>query len=297
MKKMLFVMNPYAGTRRGAKELSDILSVFNQANYEVTTYMTSGTGDAFTITKERSEGMDIVVCCGGDGTLNETMSGLLAAGRDIPIGYIPAGSTNDFASSLKLSLNPVQAAKDIVEGQPVSYDAGRFGDRYFSYVASFGAFTRISYNTPQYVKNALGHTAYLLSGISELSQIRDIHIRMELDDQIIEDDFLFGAISNSTSVGGILTLSPDQVDMGDGLFEILLVRKPRNFTELTECVTAVQNMDYFACPNITFCSAASVKISTYEDMDWTLDGEKAEGQREILVENLHHAMRLVQKVK
>ena len=294
---MLFVMNPYAGTRRGAKDLSEILTVFNQANYEVTIYMTSGTGDAFKFAKERSEGMDVVVCCGGDGTLNETMSGLLAAGRDIPIGYIPAGSTNDFASSLKLSLNPVQAAKDIVEGEPIRYDAGKFGDRYFTYVASFGAFTRVSYNTPQYVKNALGHTAYLLSGISELSQIRDIHIRMEVDGKVIEDDFLFGAISNSTSVGGVLTLKPDQVDMGDGLFEILLVRKPRNFTELTECVTAMQNLDYFACPNITFLSASTVKISTYEEMNWTLDGELAEGSQEIFVENLHQAMQLIQRVK
>ena len=296
MKKMLFVMNPYAGTRRGAKDLSEILTVFNQANYEVTIYMTSGTGDAFKFAKERSEGMDVVVCCGGDGTLNETMSGLLAAGRDIPIGYIPAGSTNDFASSLKLSLNPVQAAKDIVEGQPIRYDAGKFGDRYFTYVASFGAFTRVSYNTPQYVKNALGHTAYLLSGISELSQIRDIHIRMEVDGQIIEDDFLFGAISNSTSVGGILTLSPDRVDMGDGLFEILLVRAPRNFTELSECVAAVQNADYFACPTIIFRSASSVKIFTDEEINWTLDGELAQGQQEIHVENLHHAIRLIQRV-
>lgn len=295
MKKMLFVMNPYAGTRRGTKDLSEILGVFNQANYEVITYMTSAAGDACNIVRDRSEGKDLVVCCGGDGTLNETVSGLLSAGLDIPIGYIPAGSTNDFASSLKLSLNLVQAARDIVEGQPVSYDAGRFGDRYFTYVASFGAFTRVSYNTPQSVKNALGHTAYLLSGISELSQIRDIHIRMEMDDQIIEDDFLFGAISNSTSVGGVLTLKPDQVDMSDGLFEILLVRKPRSFTELTECVTAMQNLDYFGCPNITFCSAASVKISTYEDLNWTLDGEKAEGMNEIRVENLHHAIRLIQR--
>ena len=297
MKKMLFVMNPYAGTRRGAKDLSEILSVFNQANYEVTTYMTSGTGDAFNFAKDRSEGMDVVVCCGGDGTLNETMSGLLTAGRDIPIGYIPAGSTNDFASSMKLSLNPIQAAKDIVEGQPIRYDAGRFGDRYFAYVASFGAFTRISYNTPQYVKNALGHTAYLLGGISELSQIRDIHIRMELDDQIIEDAFLFGAISNSTSVGGVLTLKPDQVDMGDGLFEILLIRKPRNFTELTECATAIQNLDFFACPTIIFRSASKVKVYVYENLDWTLDGEKAEGKQEIEVENLHHAIQLIQRVK
>ena len=297
MKKMLFVMNPYAGVRRAAKELTDIVSVFNQANYEVTIYMTSGTGDAKRITRERAAGMDLVVCCGGDGTLNETVSGMLEAGLEIPIGYIPAGSTNDFASSLKLSLNPIQAAKDIVEGKPVPYDAGRFGDRYFTYVASFGAFTRVSYNTPQYVKNALGHTAYLLSGISELSQIRDIHVRIETEDMIIEDDFLFGAISNSTSVGGIVTLSPDRVDMGDGLFEILLVRAPRNFTELSECVQAVQNQDYFSCPTIKFFSAPSVKVTMEEAIDWTLDGEKADGIQEIAVENLHHAIHLMQRVE
>ena len=296
MKKMLFVMNPYAGTRRAAKELTDILAVFNQAEFEVTTYMTSGTGDAFRITKERSAGMDLVVCCGGDGTLNETVSGLLDAGLELPIGYIPAGSTNDFAASLKLSLNPIQAAKDIVEGEPVCYDAGRFGDRYFAYVASFGAFTRVSYNTPQYIKNALGHTAYLLSGISELSQIRDIHVRLEVDNMIIEDDFLFGAISNSTSVGGIVTLSPDRVDMGDGLFEILLVRAPRNFTELSECVAAMQSQNYFDCPTIKFFSASSVKITTDEEYSWTLDGEKAEGISSVHVENLHHAIQLIQRV-
>ena len=298
MKKMLFVMNPYAGVRRAAKELTDILSVFNQADYEVTIYMTAGTGDAKRITRERAAGMDLVVCCGGDGTLNETVSGMLEAGLEIPIGYIPAGSTNDFASSLKLSLNPIQAAKDIVEGQPVPYDAGRFGDqRYFAYVASFGAFTRVSYNTPQYVKNALGHTAYLLSGISELSQIRDIRVRLEVDDMIIEDDYLFGAISNSTSVGGIVTLSPDRVDMGDGLFEILLVRAPRNLTELSECVQAVQNQDYFSCPTIKFFSASSVKVIMEEATDWTLDGEKADGIQEIAVENLHHAIPLMQRVE
>ena len=293
---MLFVMNPYAGTRRGAKDLSEILTVFNQANYEVTIYMTSGTGDAFKFAKERSEGMDVVVCCGGDGTLNETMSGLLAAGRDIPIGYIPAGSTNDFASSLKLSLNPVQAAKDIVEGEPIRYDAGKFGDRYFTYVASFGAFTRVSYNTPQYIKNALGHTAYLLSGISELSQLRKLHVRMDLDNEIIEDDFLFGAISNSTSVGGVLTLAKDQVDMGDGLFEVLLVRAPQNLVELSECIMAVQNQKYNDCKMITFCSSRNVKVYADADMAWTLDGEKFDGAKEIDVKNLHHAVRLVHRV-
>ena len=297
MKKMLFVMNPYAGVRRAARYLTDILSVFNRAGFEVITHMTASTGDAKQVVKSRAAGMDIVVCCGGDGTLNETVSGLLEAGLDIPIGYIPSGSTNDFASSLKLSTNTVQAAKDIVEGQPVSYDVGRFGERYFAYVASFGAFTKSSYSTPQNVKNALGHTAYVLESINELSQIRKVHIRMEIGSQVVEDDFLFGAISNSTSVGGILTLDPNQVDMGDGLFEILLVRAPRNLLEITECIQAVQSGRYNDCAMITFCSADKVKVYADPNMPWTLDGEKDDGRETVLVENIHHAIRLVQRVK
>ena len=296
MKKMLFIMNPYAGTRLAAKHLTDILSVFNRADYEVVTYMTAGTGDAHKLAKEHSHGMDLVVCCGGDGTLNETVSGMLDAGENVPIGYIPAGSTNDFASSLKLSLNPVQAATDIVEGTPVAYDVGCFADRHFAYVASFGAFTRVSYNTPQYIKNALGHTAYLLGSISELSQMRKLHVRIDLDDEIIEDDFLFGAISNSTSVGGVLTLDPSQVDMSDGLFEILLVRAPRSLAEISECITAVQNQKYNDCKMITFCSASRLKIYADEMMAWTLDGEKFDGAREIQVNNLHQAIRLIHRV-
>ena len=297
MKKMLFVMNPHAGVRRAARYLTEILSVFNRAGFEVITHMTATTGDAREVVRTRAAGMDLVVCCGGDGTLNETVSGLLEAGLDIPIGYIPSGSTNDFASSLKLSTNTVQAARDIVEGVPVPYDVGRFGDRYFAYVASFGAFTKVSYATPQNVKNALGHAAYVLEGINELSQLRNVHVRMELEDGVIEDDFLFGAISNSTSVGGILTLSSDQVDMGDGLFEILLLRAPRNLLEITECIQAVQAGRYNDCAMITFCSARKVRVFADPDMPWTLDGEKDNGRQEVLVENIHHAIRLMQRVK
>ena len=175
---------------------------------------------------------------------------------------------------------------------------GRFGDRYFAYVASFGAFTKTSYTTPQSIKNALGHTAYVLESITELSQIRNFHVRMELDDgTVVEDDFLFGAISNSTSVGGILSLNPDQVDMRDGRFEILLVRAPRNLLEIPECIQAVQSGRFNDCAMITFCSSSKVKITADPDMPWTLDGEKADGQSQILVENIRHGLQLVQQVK
>ncbi len=293
MQKMLFIMNPCAGLRKANKYLPQMISIFNQGGYEVTTYMTAGPGDGTQVVKRRLEDFDLVVCAGGDGTLNETISGVLQTGIDRPIGYIPCGSTNDFATSLKLSGNILQAAQDIVDGTPVAYDVGQFNHRYFSYVASFGAFTRASYSTPQSVKNALGHLAYILEGIQELPQIRTTHMRLELEDEVIEGDFIFGAVSNSTSVGGILTLSPEQVDMCDGKFEILLVRVPKDPLELHECIVALRNQKY-NCNMITFRSAPSLTIFPEPDMPWTLDGEKADGQSVIQIKNLRQAVRLIQ---
>ena len=295
MKKMLFVMNPYAGMRRANRYLADLLTIFSQADYEIIARMTCGTGDASRIVREKCAGVDLVVCAGGDGTFNETISGILEAGCDVPVGYIPCGSTNDFANSLKLSTNVLQAARDIVEGTAVSYDVGKFGDRYFSYVASFGAFTKASYSTPQNIKNALGHTAYILEGIQELSQLKPSHVRIQLEDAVIEDDFLFGAISNSTSLGGILTLDPKQVDMGDGVFELLLIRAPKDLLELNECVWAVQKQKY-NCAMMTFVSTRELTVFPDPQMDWTLDGERCGGAQCIHVENLHHAIRLMRRV-
>ena len=294
MKKMLFVMNPYAGQRKANRHLAEILGVFNRAGYEVLVHMTAGPRDAECIVAEKAGQVDTVVCAGGDGTFNEAVNGIMKSGAKTPLGYIPCGSTNDFAASLKLPANPVAAAKAIVEGTLVSYDVGKFADRYFSYVASFGVFTRAAYSTPQNVKNALGHTAYLLEGIQELSQFRKERVRFEFDDRVIEDDFLFGAISNSTSVGGILTLDPKQVDMRDGKFELLLVRAPRDLMEVSECIMALQNKKY-NCAMMTFVSASQLKITADPEMNWTLDGERKEGLGEIYVENLHHAIGLIKR--
>ena len=292
MKEMLFILNPKAGMRKATKMLADILEIFNRADFAVQVYVTAGPKDAVSAVKKYATGKDLVVCCGGDGTFNETVTGLMEAGLEIPIGYIPAGSTNDFATSLGLSTDPITAAKQIVKGSPERFDVGKFGDRFFSYVASFGAFSRASYNTPQNIKNALGHTAYLLEGIGELSQIRKIHMRFELDEDVVEDDYLFGAVCNSTSIGGILTIDPHQVDMGDGMFEVLLVRAPRDLTEIPECIMAVQKQQY-NCRMMTFRSVKSVKVFADQDINWTLDGEKAPGSEEISVVNLHHAIQLI----
>ena len=296
MKKMLFIVNPISGQKKAVKFLPEIISLFNRADYEVITYMTGAQGDATRMAALRGGDVDLVVCCGGDGTFNETVTGLLEQNIHVPIGYIPSGSTNDFAASMKLSGNPLRAAQDIIEGQPVAYDVGKFGNRYFSYVASFGAFTQTSYTTPQSIKNILGHTAYVLSGISELSQIRKEHVRMEIDGETVEDDYLFGAISNATSVGGVLMLDPSLVDMSDGLLEIILVRAPKNLLEITECLQALQTQDYRNCGMVTFRSARKVRILASSAMPWTLDGEREEGHLEVFAENVHHAIHLVKKV-
>ena len=294
MKRMLFVMNPFAGTRKANRYLADIISVFNRAGYTVITHMTAGPGDAMNAVATMASQVDVVVCCGGDGTFNETIHGLLSTGLDLPIGYIPAGSTNDFAASLHLPMDPVKAAQAIAEGQPQRYDVGIFGHRYFSYVASFGIFTKSSYATPQNVKNALGHAAYLLSGIQELSQLHQTHMRLELDDEVIEGEFLFGAVCNSTSVGGILSLDPKQVDMQDGKFELLLIRMPRSLAELSECIQALQTQKY-NCSVITFRSTSHLRVSSSTEVAWTLDGERADMAEHTEIRNLHRAITLLQR--
>ena len=294
MRKLLFLVNPNAGQRRVNKSLTDIIGIFNEGGYEVTVFLTNGPGNGTKIVQERAADYDLVVCAGGDGTLNETITGVLRAGADCPVGYIPCGSTNDFASTLKLSMDVVQAAKDIMMGAPVEYDVGRWGDRYFVYIASFGAFTRVSYTTPQNLKNALGHLAYVLSGIQELPQIRNIPMALELDGQVLDGEYLFGAVSNSTSVGGVFTLDASQVDLRDGKFEVILVRMPRDMAELTQCAAALQNHTY-DCAAITFRSVSRLRVHQDPALLWTLDGERAEGADVVEIENLHRAIRLVHR--
>ena len=295
LKKLLFVLNPYAGMRKASKALTDILAVFNRADYDVHMYVTAEPGDAIGAVAKLAPGMDMVVCSGGDGTFNETVTGLMKAGLDLPLGYIPAGSTNDFAASLGLSSDCMEAARQIVEGVPCRYDAGKFGDRYFSYVASFGAFTKASYSTPQSAKNLLGHVAYVLEGMQELAQIRKHHVKMTLDGtEVLEDDYVFGAICNSTSVGGIMTLDPNQVDLQDGKFEVLLIRASKSLQEISESLLAVQKQQYNNAM-MTFRSASSILVEAEPDMPWTLDGEKEEGHAVVQVENLHQAIQIIRK--
>ena len=294
MKKLLFIVNPRAGKTKSRAPLFDAVAQFSRAGYLVRVYITEAGGQARDITARWGGQYDMVVCAGGDGTLNETLSGLMQLEQRPLLGYLPCGSTNDFANSLKLPTNVLQAAQVIVDGDPVPYDVGRFGDRYFSYVASFGAFTKASYSTPQSVKNALGHVAYVLQGAKELFQIPKEHVAFQTDSGSFEGDYIFGAISNSTSVGGILTLDPSVVDMQDGKFELMLIRPPKDAVELMGCIQALTGQRYDT-PMLTFCSASCLTVTANPEMPWTLDGEKEEGHETVEVENLHRAIRLIQK--
>ncbi|MBQ8525852.1 MAG: diacylglycerol kinase family lipid kinase [Clostridia bacterium] len=293
MKKLLLIINPNAGMKRANKYLTDILLLFLKYGYTTEVRLTMGRGDGYDIARECSCGCDLVVCIGGDGTFNETVGGLIDSGCKVALGYIPAGSTNDFGSGLGLSKRILQAAEDIMTGTVRMIDIGKFNDRYFSYTASFGVFTKVSYTTSQSIKNALGHLAYVLEGIKELSSIRSEHIKIRVNGDIIEDDYIFGAICNSTSLGGVLTLSPDVVDLSDGMFEILLIRMPKNIIELNAIIFALNNKDYSSTDMIYFCSASSAQIEADKTVSWTLDGEYMEGSNVISMENIHDAVNLI----
>ena len=230
MKKMIFVFNPRSGKEQIRSKLLDILDIFTKYGYEVSVYVTQKPLDAMQIVSRRGRGRSLVVCSGGDGTLNEVVSGLMTIeeGKRPVLGYIPSGSTNDYASSIGISKNMKKAALDAVSGGTTAVDVGRFGeDRYFVYVAAFGAFTEVSYSTPQEAKNLLGHQAYMLEAVKRVTNLKAYRMKFEWEDKVLEDEFIIGMITNTISIGGFKGLVGLDVALDDGEFEVLLVRKPR----------------------------------------------------------------------
>ncbi len=293
MENVLLIMNPYAGKKQAKPHLADIIELFGKNGMMVTAHMTSAQGDAIKTAEQYAGEFDKVICIGGDGTLNEVINGILNGGHKTPIGYIPAGSTNDFATSLSIPKNIIKAAENIVNGKTIQLDVGRFNGRYFSYVTSFGAFTKTSYSAPQNRKNTWGRLAYIMEGIKDLSSIKPIHMRFEAPDAAYEDDYIFGAVTNSTSVAGILSFDPAVVSMSDGMFELFLVKYPKNLLELNDCVRAILTQQYDTCENITFATAPRGTFYCENDIDWTVDGEQAQATCINHVDNIHHAITLI----
>ena len=295
MKKLLYIYNPAAGRRTAKASLSDVVEVFSRQGYEITVHPTQGRGDATRTVLKDGGGFDRVVCCGGDGTLNETVQGLLAlpADKRPVLGYIPAGTTNDFSRTLELPRTLPELAEAAGAGAPRPIDVGEAAGRPFTYVAAFGLFTDVSYSTPQANKNLLGHFAYLLEGMGRLASIPSYHMKVSTPEgKEVEGDFIYGMVGNTVSVGGLVNLPRDKVLLDDGRFEVILIRQPKTAKDWQSILTALTTLELskdgegavvgFSAEEVTFTCDAPVA--------WTVDGEFGGEQQITTVKNLPRAL-------
>lgn len=291
-KKMLFIYNPLAGKEQIRDYLSDIIQTFCKADFEISIVATRGPGEATELVAEKGERYDYVVCSGGDGTMNEVAAGVMQLQYRPVVGYIPAGTVNDFASTLRIPKDMTEAAKLIVRGDLFSCDLGRFNNRYFTYVAGFGAFTEVSYQTPQDMKNALGKSAYFIEALKHVSDIKPHHMKIEYDDGAIEDEFLLGLVSNTESISGYKAYSRKEIKMDDGLFEALFIRNIQSPLELQMIINALLTKKLDA-EQMCLIRTKHLHIVSDDEVQWTLDGEDGGWFDEIMIENIYHAMQIV----
>lgn len=297
MKKLLFVYNPRAGKEMLKPRLSDVLDIFVKAGYEVTVHPTQAYRDAYYQIKEYEVGKyDLIACSGGDGTIDEVATGMMKRremGKDVvPVGYIPAGTTNDFAKSLHIPRKPLAAADNAVKGVPFPCDIGKFNDSVFVYIAAFGIFTDVSYETDQAVKNVLGHMAYILEGAKRIFNIPSYKIKVEHDGEVIEDEFIFGMVTNSRSVGGFSNMVGKNIVFDDGLFEVTLIKTPKNPIALQEIIAALLIEQVDTKHMYTF-KTKKIIFDSVEEIPWTLDGEFGGEQDYVEIENVQKAMEIM----
>ena len=291
-KKMMLIVNPLSGKGQAKTALFQILSQFNKAGYAVTVFISDKKGDTETFAREYSDEYELIVCIGGDGTFSDVTNGLMHRSAPPPVGYIPMGTANDVARSLGISKVPKTAAAAILKGKPMPLDIGVFDDRFFTYIAAFGAFTEVSYSTPQDAKRSLGHLAYVLEGLSLLPTLAPEHVLVEYDEGTIEGDFIFGAVTNSTSVAGVMRLDARDVSFRDGLFEVLLIRNPLKLTELNAIITNILTRNYNS-ENVTLLHTGKVRFRFGKEVAWTLDGENGGTHRDIVIENRQEALQIM----
>lgn len=297
-KKLLFVFNPRSGKGQIKSKLLEIIDLFVKNGYQVTVHPTQKAGDAKNLVREQAGDYELVVCSGGDGTLDEVVTGMMERKKRVPVGYIPAGSTNDFAQTLHIPKNMLAAADIAVNGRIFSCDVGRFNKDYFVYVAAFGLFTDVSYQTSQNLKNVLGHGAYIIEGAKRLADIPSYRLRVEINGKVIEDDFIYGMITNSTYVGGVKNLALKDTKLNDGLFEVNLIRYPKNPVELNEILTNLMLPTVLETNHVMYFTTDKVRIHCVNgEMPWTLDGEFGGAHQDVEVINCRQAIELVVKNK
>lgn len=296
-KKMIFIYNPHAGKASIRSNLLDIIDVFTKAGYLVTAYPTQKQGDAIEATVNRAGDYDLVACSGGDGTLDEVVTGMMKRKDRRPIGYVPAGSTNDFARSLHISSNMMKAADTIVDGRVFPCDMGSFNDDTFVYIAAFGLFTDVSYETDQQIKNILGHMAYILEGAKRLGNVRSYHLKVTYKDENqneveIEDDFLFGMVTNSISVGGFKKITGRHVRLNDGVFEVTLIQKPKDILELNNIMVSLVSRKIDSERMYCF-KTSEIHFESDEEIAWTLDGEYGGSHTNVEIFNENEALDII----
>lgn len=295
-KKLLFIFNPHSGKGLIKNKLLEIVDIMVKAEYEVTIHPTQAREDALHKVQEDAKDYDLIVCSGGDGTLDEAVSGMMLSAQKVPLGYIPAGSTNDFASSLKIPKNMIKAAQIAVGGRPFPCDVGEFNGDSFIYVAAFGLFTAVSYQTNQELKNILGHAAYILEGAKSLMDIKAYHMRVEYEDKVYEDEFIYGMITNSSSVGGFKNLTGKNVLLDDGVFEVTLIKRPKNPLELNEIIFSLTTRKDETDLIYSFKTDA-IRFYPDEVIPWTLDGEFGGEHQAVEIHNRHKALEIMVKNK
>lgn len=273
MKKLYFILNLQSGKATISSKLALVIDMFTKAGYEVTARPTQERMDACAAAKYAcGQGFDLIVCSGGDGTLNEVIQGVMRSENKLPIGYIPAGSTNDFARGVGIPRNIIDATQWIIDGKEYPCDIGSFNDKYFTYIAAFGAFTEVTYETSQQVKNVLGHVAYVLNGISRLKNIKSYHMKITYDEETIEDNYIFGMVTNSSSVAGLLSLNEFLLD--DGLYEVTLIKTPGNPLDLQRIIHSLLNIDIdIDTAYIKSFRTSKIRFECSEEIQWTIDGE------------------------
>lgn len=294
-QRVLLMVNPMAGRQKIRNELLYVVDTLTKAGYETIIYTTQGKDATRDLLAEKDSQFDRVICCGGDGTFNEILSATMHWDKRPILGYIPAGTTNDFAAGLKLPSDIREAAVNIVRGTPHTVDAGLFNTSYFSYVASFGAFTETSYSTPQNFKNALGHLAYILEGIKEILAFTSYTVCVEADGQIYKDSYIFGAVSNARSVGGILKISDSLVDLNDGVFEVMMIKMPKTLMDLSAIVTSLTSLNplKYDPSMFLFLQTKELKIAFEQEMVWSLDGERVSGGKEARIACIKDAFKIL----
>ncbi|MGN0602051.1 MAG: diacylglycerol/lipid kinase family protein, partial [Oscillospiraceae bacterium] len=292
-KKLLFVFNPLAGKGQVKSNLCDLIDIFTKNGYEVTSYPTQAPMDGYKKVKEQASEYDLIVASGGDGTLSEVVKALMEQDKKIPLGYIPAGSTNDFAASMEIPTKMTDAAAAIMDGVYFDYDIGEFNGEYFVYVAGFGAFTDVSYETPQNKKKAFGHAAYVMEAIKRLPKIAGNKMTVEHDGEIIEGDFVLGLVTNTVSVAGMRKLISQGVCFDDGFFEVTLVRTPSNPIALQKTITETLFNKLTNEKNFVTFKTSKVTFKSEEDIAWTLDGESGGVHKNVEIINHKQALRLI----